>query len=92
MAFVFVSGADNTPDVMTEEFQIKQILHWAGFTNVNQMNLIYHDSIHEYKDLLNMTESDITDLAKDYASRSTAALICFGIRRIKKLKAIKILP
>lgn len=88
MAFVFVSGADNTPDVMTEEFQIKQILHWAGFTNVNQMNSIYHDSIHEYEDLLNMTESDITDLAKDYASRATAARICFGIRRIKKLKAI----
>ena len=30
----------------------------------------------------------MTDLAKDYASRATTARISFGIRIIKKLKAI----
>ena len=56
MAFVFVSDIDDTPDVMNEEHQIKQILHWAEFRFVEQRNLIYKDSIHEYEDLLNMTE------------------------------------
>ena len=73
---------------MTEEIQIKQILHWAGFTTAAQKAAIYDDSIQEYGDLLNMSESDVTDLAKDYSSRSAASQINFGLRGIKKLKSI----
>lgn len=88
MAYVYVTGVTNTPDTMTEEIQIKQILHWAGFTTAAQKAAIYDDSIQEYGDLLNMSESDVTDLAKDYSSRSAASRINFGLRRIKKLKSI----
>ena len=77
-----------TPDVMSEELQIKQILHWIGFTIAGQKNAIYSDSIQEYADLLNMSESDMTDLAKDYAGRALTNPINFGIRKIKKLKAL----
>ena len=73
MAYVYVTGVTNTPDTMTEEIQIKQILHWAGFTTAAQKTDIYDDSIQEYGDLLNMSESDVTDLAKDYSSRSAAS-------------------
>ena len=88
MAYVHVTGDTNTPNVINEEFQIKQILHWAGFTGDAQKTALYSDSIQEYSDLLDMSEGDVTDLAKDYSSRASATKINFGLRRIKKLKAI----
>ena len=89
MAHVYVTGNTNAPNAMTEEIQIKQILHWAGFTSEAQKNAICDDSIQDYGDLLNMSESDVTDLAKDYSSRSpNTSRINFGLRRIKKLKSI----
>ena len=47
MANVYVTGDTNTPDVMNEEFQIKQILHWAGFVAEAQKTAIYGNSIQE---------------------------------------------
>jgi len=89
MAHVYVTGNTNAPDIMVEEAQIKQILYWAGFISAAQKNAIYNDSIQEYGGLLNMSESDVTDLAKDYSSRSSiTARINFGLRRIKRLKSI----
>ena len=89
MAYVYVEGAAETPPVITEEHQIKQILHWVGFRTNNQKNAIYADSIHEYSDLIGMTESDIVDMAKDYASREARnGRMTFGLRKIKKLKSI----
>lgn len=88
MAYVFVTGADIAPNVIDEKDQIKQILHWCGFTTIAHQAAIYSDSIQEYADLMAMTESDITDVAKDYAGRGTNAKINFGLRRIKKLKAV----
>ena len=35
-----------------------------------------------------MSERDITVIAKDYQSRSSTVRIKFGLRRIKKLKAV----
>ena len=35
-----------------------------------------------------MNESDVTAIAKDYSSRSGQSRINFGLRRIKKLKAV----
>ena len=55
MAHVYVTADTNAPDAMTEEIQIKQILHWAGFTSLAQNNAIYDDSIQDYGDLLNMS-------------------------------------
>ena len=73
---------------MNKEHQIKQILHWTGFTLVGQKNSIYNDSIHKYGNLLNMKEYDMTYLTKDHTSRATVFRINFGIRRIKKLRSI----
>ena len=87
MAYVFVDGADNTPDVMTEQEQILQILHWVGFTDA-QANRIYADSIQTYDDLLMASEKDIFNISKDYAGRPTGTRINFGNRRIKRLKAV----
>ena len=70
MAFVFVNGADMTPDVLTEENQIKQVLHWCGFRSQAHKNALYGDSIQLYSDIKNMSERDITLIAKDYSSRS----------------------
>ena len=88
MAFVFVNGADMTPDVLTEENQIKQVLHWCGFRSQAHKNALYGDSIQLYSDIKNMSERDITLIAKDYSSRSGISRINFGLRRIKKLKAV----
>lgn len=88
MAYQFVTGATNAPDVIIEENQIKQILYWCGFVTPANQTAIYGDSIQEYADLMTMTESDITDVAKDYAGRATNARINFGLRKIKKLKAV----
>ena len=88
MAYQYLSDNADAPDTITKEFQVKQILHWAGFATASQKNAIYNDSIQDYEDLLNMSEKDVTDLAKDYSSRATASRINFGLRRIKNLKAI----
>ena len=76
---MYVTGAIDAPEVITEEHQIKQILHWIGFTTVAQKNAIYGDSIQEYADLLGMNEKDDTDLAKDYSSRQGNSHINFGL-------------
>ena len=84
MTYQYVSGNADALATITEEFQVKQILHWASFTATGQKNAIYNDSIQDYKDLLNISEKDVTNLAKDYSSCATAARINFGQRRIKQ--------
>ena len=37
---VYASGDVMTPDVMTEEHQVKQILHWIDFTTDDQKNAV----------------------------------------------------
>ena len=56
MAYVYVTGINDAPDAITEEFQVKQILHWSGFTTDAQKNSIYNDPVQNYDDLLNMSE------------------------------------
>jgi len=86
---IYVTGNDVTPDVMTEEFQIKQILHWIGFATDVQKNAVYNDSMSSFADLNGLTGEDIDSMARGYASRTVAdGRIHFGIRRIKRLKAL----
>ena len=88
MVYVYVSGDTKTLETINEPDQIKQVQHWIEFTDNTQKNNIYEDSINSYSDLYSFTQSDIADMAKDYASRNTNnGRIHFGIRRIKKLKA-----
>ena len=47
MAYQYVTGAAVAPDVINEEDQIKQILHWCGFVQPAHQNAIYNDSIQD---------------------------------------------
>ena len=88
MAYVYVDGNTNALDTIAEDDQIKPVLHWIGFTNNNQKNNIFNDSINSFSDLYSFSTSDIGDMAKDYANRHTNnGRMHFGIRHIKKLKA-----
>ena len=69
MAYVYVDGNTNALDTIAEDDQIKQVLHWIGFTNNTQKNNIFNDSINSFSDLYSFSTSDIGDMAKDYANR-----------------------
>ena len=86
---VYAEGDGFTPDAMTEELQIKQILHWIGFTTDAQKNAIYGDAISSFLDLNGLTSEDIDSLARNFASRTVAdGRIHVGIRRVKRLKSL----
>ena len=88
MAFVFVTSVVITSDVITEENQIKQVLHWCGFRTQASRNTLYGYSIKLHSGLKNISERDIIDIAKDYSSRTGNSRINFGLKRIKQLKAV----
>ena len=48
MAINYFDGKSNTLEVMSGELQIKQILHWVGFTVAEEQNVIYSDSAKDY--------------------------------------------
>ena len=88
-ALVYVTGNDVTPENMTEELQIKQILHWIGFVTDVQKQAVYEDSIGSFSDLNGLAGDDIDMMARGYANRTmNDGRIHFGIRRIKRLKAL----
>ena len=69
MAYEFVLGAIAAPDVFNEDNQIKQILQWIGFTAA-QSNNLFSNSISGYNNLLAADESNVTQISKDYSSRT----------------------
>ena len=88
-AYVYVTGAMKAPDVITEEFQIKQSLHWIGFGTEFMKDNIYDDLISSFSDLFTMNFDDVNTMAKDYVNHALIlGKINFGICRIKKLKAL----
>ena len=88
-AYVYVTGAMKAPDVITEEFQVKQSLHWIGFGTEFMKDNIYDDLISSFSDLFTMNFDDFNKMAKDYVNQALIlGKINFGIRRIKKLKAL----
>ena len=56
---MYASGDVMSPDVKAEEHQVKQTLHWIGFTTDNQKNTVYSDSISTYLDLNGLKGDDI---------------------------------
>ena len=85
----YVEGDDITPDVMTEESQIKQILHWIGFVTDAHKDIIYDDAISSFADLNGLAGEDIDSMARSYASRTQVdGRIHIGIRRVKRLKSL----
>ena len=87
--YVYVTGATEAPDVITKEFQIKQSLHWIGFGTESMKDNMYDNSISSFSDLFTMNFDDVDTMAKDYVKRTLIlGKLNFGIRRIKKLKAL----
>ena len=88
-AYVYVTGAMKAPTVITEEFQVKQSLHWIGFGTEFMKDNIYDDLISSFSDLFTMNFDDVNTMAKDYVNQALIlGKINFGICRIKKLKAL----
>ena len=46
--YVYVTGATEAPEVITEEFQIKQYLHWIGFGTDSMKENLYNFSISSF--------------------------------------------
>ena len=88
-AYVYVTGTTESPDAITEDFQIKQSLHWIGFGTESTKENLYNDSMSSFRNLFTMNFDDVDTMAKDYVNRSLILRkIKFGIRRINKLKAL----
>ena len=86
---VYAEGDAVTPNDMTEESQIKQILHWIGFITDAQKDTVYGDAISSFADLNGLAGEDIDSMARSYASRTQAdGRIHIGIRRMKRLKSL----
>ena len=85
----YTSSDVMTPDVMTEEHQVKQILHWIDFTTDDQKNAVYSDSISTYSYLNGLKGDDRDSMSRGYRSRNAQdGRIHFEIRRIKRLKTL----
>ena len=53
-AYIYVTGTMKAPDVITEEFQIKQSLHLIGFGTDLMKDNLYDDLISSFRDLFTM--------------------------------------
>ena len=85
----YVTGATEDLEVITEEFQIKQSLHWIGFGTNSMKENLYNDSVSSFSDLFTMNFDDVDKMAKDDVNWALIlGKLNFGIRRIKKLKAL----
>ena len=51
MAYAYVDGNTKALDTISEPNQIKQVLHWIGFTDNTKKDSIFNDSISSYSDL-----------------------------------------
>ena len=69
---------------------VNQCLQWMGFADMNQRNsIINEDGINTLRDLFDVSEVDICDMAESFPKRSPAnTRIIFGMRRIKWLIAM----
>ena len=87
-SYVYVTGATEAPEVIKEEFQIKEFLHCIGFGTDLMKDNLYDDWISSFRNLFT-TNSDVVDkTAKDYVNLTLIlGKLKFGICRIKKLKA-----
>ena len=87
--YVYETGATEASYVVTEEFQIKQSLHWIGFGTDSMKDNMYDNLIRSLSDLFTMNFDNIDTMAKDYVNQTLIiGKINFGIRCIKKLKAL----
>ena len=69
---------------------VNQCLQWIGFADVNQRHSIIDEAgLNTLRDLFDVSEVDIHDMAESFSQRSPAnTRIIFGMRRIKWLIAM----
>ena len=69
---------------------VNQCLQWIGFIDANQRNSIIDEAgLSSLRDLFDVSEVDIRDMAESFSKRSPAnTRIIFGMRRIKWLIAM----
>ena len=67
-SFFYVTGATEALEVITEEFQINQSLHWIGFGTDSMKNNLYDDLISSFSDLVSMNFDGVDTMAKDYVN------------------------
>ena len=66
---------------------MNQVLIWIGFDVVANRQAL-RSEIAEIKDMVDLTEKDITELQESYAKRTqNAGQMYFGLQRTKQLKA-----
>ena len=67
---------------------MNQVLIWIGFDDVVANRQALCSEIAEIKDMVDLTEKDITELQESYAKRTqNAGRMYFGLQRTKRLKA-----
>ena len=87
--YVYVTGSTEAPEVITEEFQIKQSMHWIGFGNGLMKENMYYNLISSFRYLFTVNFDDVDTMAKYYVNQMLIlGGLNFGIYRIKKLKAL----
>ena len=67
-SYVYVTGATEALELITEEFQIKQSHNWIGFGTDSMKDNLYDDSISLFSDLFTMNFDDVYKMAKDYVN------------------------
>ena len=76
-------------ELLCNHFQIKQSLHWIGFGTNSMKENLYNDLVSSFSDLFTMNFDDVDKMAKDDVNWALIlGKLNFGIRRIKKLKAL----
>ena len=88
MVYIFNQGAiDVAVPLLNERTTNAQCLHWIGFRTDPPRNELVDNAFGTFHDIRMLTSADISDMAKDYGSRTVAdGRILFGMRRTKMLK------
>ena len=87
--YVYVTGATESPKLVTEEFLIKQSLHWIGFGTDLMKENMYNNSISLLSNLFTIYFDDVDTIANDDVNRKLIlGKLKFCVCRIKKLKAL----
>ena len=68
-AYVYLTGDDIVEIGTNETHSVRQVLHWIGFTNVEQRNLIISDLFESFEDLKMLSIKDVENTASSFASR-----------------------
>lgn len=86
--YTFVLGEDKVNYGLDEYTTIAQMLHWIGFKELAKRQLIMDDGLDTFMAFRHLSDKDVHDMANDFANRTNADKITFGIGRRKYLLAM----